>query len=320
MLSPVALSVNDTLASPDYDEFGLLPENAEEWGIPWSGRPEVERRSLDVGDGQTVSYVVWGRDEPEVVFLHGGGQNAHTWDTVLLALGRPAVAVDLPGHGHSSWRPDRDYGPWANAAAVERLLSEVAPQCASVVGMSLGGATTMRLAAIRPDLVRKAVLVDVTPQINDPSRVLTTQERGSVALVGGAPSFDTFEAMAEATIALSPLRPASAVRRGVRHNAYQLPDGRWRWRYDLFGERPAGTGNWSDFTPLWWDVERITVPTMFLRGGLSKLVRDEDVEEMRRRLPRLRTEVVDGAGHAIQSDRPLEMVRLLEEFIFEVPQ
>jgi pimeloyl-ACP methyl ester carboxylesterase len=318
----VALRVDDTLASPDYDEFGLLHENAEEWGIPWSGRPDVERRSLDVGDGQTISYVVWGGDEPEVVFLHGGGQNAHTWDTVLLALGRPAVAVDLPGHGHSSWRPDRDYGPWANAAVLERLLPEVAPQSAAVVGMSLGGATTMRLAAIRPDLVRSAVLVDVTPQINDPSRVLTTQERGSVALVGGAPSFDTFEAMADATIALSPLRPASAVRRGVRHNAHQLPDGRWRWRYDLFGERPVGvgTGNWSDFTPLWWDVERIAVPTMFLRGGLSKLVRDEDVEEMCRRLPRLRAEVVDGAGHAIQSDQPLEMVRLLEEFVFALPQ
>jgi pimeloyl-ACP methyl ester carboxylesterase len=174
----------------------------------------------------------------------------------------------------------------------------------------------MRLAAIRPDLVGKAVLVDVTPQINDPSRTLTTQERGSVALVGGPPTFDSFETMVEATMALSPLRPASAVRRGVRHNACQLPDGRWRWRYDLFGERPVSTGNWGDFTPLWWDVERITSPTMFVRGGVSKLVRDEDVGEMHRRLPSLRVEVIEGAGHAVQSDRPLELVRLLQSFVF----
>jgi pimeloyl-ACP methyl ester carboxylesterase len=235
---------------------------------------------------------------------------------VALALGRPAVAIDLPGHGHSSWRPDRNYGPWANAAALEQLLPEVAPNTAAVVGMSLGGATTMRLAAIRPDLVGSAVLVDVTPQINDPSRTLTTQERGSVALVGGPPTFDSFETMVEATMVLSPLRPPSAVRRGVRHNACQLSDGRWRWRYDLFGERPVSTGNWGDFTPLWWDVERITSPTMLVRGEVSKLVRDEDVGEMRRRLPSLRVEVVEGAGHAVQSDRPLEMVRLLESFVF----
>ena len=44
---------------------------------------------------------MWGDAEPELVFLHGGAQNAHTWDTVALALGRPLVAIDLPGHGHS---------------------------------------------------------------------------------------------------------------------------------------------------------------------------------------------------------------------------
>ena len=310
----------EATADPGYDEFGLLHENAAEWAIPWSGRPEIERRSMTLEGGQVMSYIAWGRDDPEIVLLHGGGQNAHTWDTVALALGRPAIAVDLPGHGHSSWRQDRNYGPWANAAAVEQLLSDAAPNTTAVVGMSLGGATTMRLAAMCPDRVGKAVLVDVTPQINDPSRVLTTQERGSVALVGGASTFDSFEAMAEATIALSPLRAASAVRRGVRHNAYELPGGRWRWRYDLFGERPVSTGNWGDFTPLWWDVERITVPTMFIGGGLSKLVRDEDVDEMCRRLPSLRVEVVDGAGHAVQSDRPLEMVRLLESFVFSAEE
>ncbi len=36
-----------------------------------------------------------------MVFLHGGGQNAHTWDTVILGLGVPALAIDLPGHGRS---------------------------------------------------------------------------------------------------------------------------------------------------------------------------------------------------------------------------
>ena len=314
-MTPVSQGRDET-SDPEDDEFGLLHENASEWDIPWSGPPQVERRSVTLDGGQVLSYVIWGRGDPEVVFLHGGGQNAHTWDTVALALDRPALALDLPGHGRSSWRPDRNYGPWANADAVEKLLSEAAPNAAAVVGMSLGGATTMRLAALRPDLVGKAVLVDVTPQINDPSRTLTTAEKGSVALVGGSPTFESFAAMADATIALSPLRPASAVRRGVRHNAHQLPDGRWRWRYDLFGERPVSTGNWSDFTPLWWDVARITTPTMFIRGRLSKLVRDEDVDEMRRRLPSLRVEVVDGAGHAVQSDRPLELVRLLENFVF----
>ena len=95
-----------------YDEFGLFHENAEEYGVPWKGPPTVRRESVPVADdGRRVSALVWGRDDPELVLLHGGGQNAHTWDTVALALGCPLIAVDLPGHGHSGRRDDRDYGP-----------------------------------------------------------------------------------------------------------------------------------------------------------------------------------------------------------------
>ncbi|MGH9026491.1 MAG: alpha/beta fold hydrolase, partial [Acidimicrobiia bacterium] len=177
--------VDDTLAADDYDEFGLLHENAEEWGLPFAGRPPVERQTFELPSGDELSYIRWGTEPAEIVFLHGGGQNAHTWDTVVLALGRPAVAVDLPGHGHSYRRPDRNYLPWSNAAAVATMLEQVAPNAAAIAGMSLGGATTIRLAATRPDLCRSAVIVDVTPQINDPARELTTTERGSVSLIMG---------------------------------------------------------------------------------------------------------------------------------------
>jgi pimeloyl-ACP methyl ester carboxylesterase len=201
---------------------------------------------------------------------------------------------------------------------VATLVESVAPSAACVIGMSLGGATTIRLAAQRPDLCRKAVFVDVTPQINDPSRRLTTAERGTVSLIAGPPVYDSFDEMADAAVALSPFRSASGVRRGVRHNARRLEDGRWTWRYDLFGPPtgPAGgsVANWVDFTPLWGDVSAITVPGLLVRGGLSPFVPDEDVEEMQRRLPALEVVVVDGAGHAVQSDRPLVLVDLIRAF------
>jgi pimeloyl-ACP methyl ester carboxylesterase len=307
--------VVDTMEQDDYDEFGLLHENAQEWGLELEPRPVLRRGVIEVGAGEWLSYIRWGTAEPELVFLHGGGQNAHTWDTVALALRRPAIAFDLPGHGHSYRRADRNYGPWANAEALARALERLAPSAAAVVGMSLGGATTIRLAAVRPDLCRRVVVIDVTPQINDPTREMTTMERGSVALIGGPPTYASFEEMAEAAIALSPYRAASGVRRGVRHNSYRRDDGTWTWRYDLFGPRPEGSEGWADFSSLWEDVGRITSPTMLVRGGLSKYVRDEDVDQMRLRLPGLRVEVVDGAGHAVQSDQPLALVRLLEDFL-----
>ncbi len=247
------------------------------------------------------------------MLLHGGGQNAHTWDTVVLALGRPLLAIDLPGHGHSARRGDRDYGPWRNAEAVASVIEQAAPVARGVVGMSLGGATAIRLAATRPDLVRRAVIVDVTPNSGVRSRAMAPAERGAVALVSGPPTYESFAAMAAAAVAASPNRPRSAVERGVRHNARRLPDGRWTWRYDLFGERPAAV---ADHTPLWADVSAITVPVLLVLGADSPFTSQEDVAEFRRRLPAARVEVVPGAGHAIQSDQPLALARLIEGFVF----
>jgi pimeloyl-ACP methyl ester carboxylesterase len=298
-----------------YDEFGLLHENAEEIGLALAGQPTVERRFFTVQGGQRLSAVVWGDGPPELVLLHGGGQNAHTWDTVALVLERPLVAFDLPGHGHSDRRPDRDYGPWRNAEAVAEAMLQLVPRPRAVVGMSLGGVTTIRLAATRPELVARAVIVDVTPQVNDPTRKWSAGERGATTLVTGPPIFDSFEAMVEAAVATSPNRPSSAVRRGVRHNATRLPDGRWTWRYDLFrDEGSPSIEQRGDFTDLWRDVSEITAPVMLVVGGDSVFVTEEDVAEFRRRQPSVRVETVAGSGHAIQSDRPRELVGLIEDF------
>ena len=68
------------------DEFGSLGEVAAELGLKQAAIKPVARHSVEVGGHQQVSGLVWGETEPELVFLHGGGQVAHTWDLVLTAL------------------------------------------------------------------------------------------------------------------------------------------------------------------------------------------------------------------------------------------
>jgi esterase len=84
------------------------------------------------------------------------------------------------------------------------------------------------------------------------------------------------------------------------------------WRYDLFGERPAAVG---DYTGLWPDVSAITVPLLLVLGADSPFTSEEDVAEFRRRLPAAQVETVPDAGHAIQSDQPLVLARLINDFI-----
>ena len=95
--------------------------------------------------------------------MHGGAQNAHTWDTVALALGRPLVAVDLPGHGHSDGGPEGSVSVGSNGRDLATVVAELAPDARGVVGMSLGGMSSIALAGEAPELVRALVLVDITP-------------------------------------------------------------------------------------------------------------------------------------------------------------
>lgn len=292
-----------------YEEFGMLQENAEEAGLPWSGPPVVVRRSVEVEDGRRVSALCWGTSAAELVLIHGGAQNAHTWDTVALALGRPLVAVDLPGHGHSDWRDDHDYRPEVLAEDVAVALRVLAPGARAVVGMSLGGLTACRLAVRHPDLVRRLVVVDVTPGTDH------AKAEPIVEFMRGPESFSSFEEILEYTIRYNPTRTVSSLRRGVLHNAKQLPDGSWTWRWDPV-RNWAGHGR-PDFSHLWADIEAIRVPMLLVRGGLSGVVSDDDVAALLERQPGAKVVVVEGAGHSVQGDRPVELARLIDEFLSE---
>ena len=180
--------------------------------------------------------------------------------------------------------------------------------------MSLGGLTSIALAGIDPELVRRLVLVDVTPGV--------TQDKASAitAFVNGPESFADFDEILARTVEFNPTRSESSLRRGILHNAVQRDDGSWVWRYARFrADEPllsgAGEPTVPDFGALWDTLGATTMPFMLVRGADSPVVDDADVAELQRRRPDARVEVVEGAGHSIQGDQPLELAALLEDFL-----
>ena len=291
----------------EYDEFGLFHENAEEFGLPYTGRPDVRRVSVPVSDGRQLSALVWGHAAPELVLLHGGGQNAHTWDTVAMALGIPLVAVDLTGHGHSDGaRPDSSR--LAVAEDVATVVEALAPEARAVVGMSFGGLTSLALYAVAPALVRRLVLVDVTPGV-------TPGKASAIAdFLNGPKSFADFDEILARTMQYNPTRSESSLRRGILHNAEQQPDGSWVWRHQRHEHR--GINDRPEPGDLWEVVSSIRVPLMLVRGMRDGSVVDDDDElELRRRSPHARVEHVAEAGHSVQGDAPLELAALITNFL-----
>jgi pimeloyl-ACP methyl ester carboxylesterase len=292
----------------DYDEFSFFQDNASEFGIAYDGPPAVRRASVEVEPGRRLSALVWGDAEPELVLLHGGAQNAHTWDTVALALERPLVAIDLPGHGHSDGGKSGSLALWDNAADVAVAIRALAPAARAVVGMSLGGMTTIALTAVAPEVVRQVVLVDVTPGVT-PSK-----SKAITDFVNGPESFASFDDILARTVEHNPTRTVSSLRRGILHNAEQRPDGSWVWRYARF--RTGETRLPVDLDALWEALGQIAVPLMLVRGmAAGSVVDDDDEAEVLKRLPGARVEHVEGAGHSVQGDRPVELARLINDFV-----
>jgi len=311
-----------------YDEFGLFQENIAEFDLRVTGAPAVRRTEVAVGTSsagtRSVSALVWGDGDAQLVLVHGGAQNAHTWDTVALALGVPLLAVDLPGHGHSGWRDDGAYTPPNLADDVAVAVRQLAPNAAAVVGMSLGGLTSLELAHRHPDLVRRLVLVDITPGVNQ------QKAKAVIDFVDGPQTFASFDDLLARTIEHNPTRSESSLRRGILHNAHQTADGAWQWNYDRRSHArsrdedetspddaadaaQAETAAAVAHAPLWDHLGELTCPIMLVRGSVSPVVDDDDVAEARRRQPDIRVEVVEGAGHSIQGDRPVELAALIRD-------
>jgi pimeloyl-ACP methyl ester carboxylesterase len=296
----------------DYDEFGLFHENIAEYALGVSPDPRVARMKHVLADGRTMSFLKWGTGEPRLVLVHGGSQNAHTWDTVALGLGESLIAVDLPGHGHSDWRDDAAYSPASMAADFADLIGTHAKSAEIVVGMSLGGLTSLALAGHSPHLVRKLALVDITPGVTG------AKAKAVLDFVNGPQAFASFDDLLARTIEHNPTRTVSSLRRGILHNAKQLDDGSWQWRYDRrshvrdaqeSGDPVPATA----LSALWDVVSGLGCPLTLFRGSLSPVVDDADVAELLRRRPDAAVVVVEGAGHSIQGDKPVELTSLLRD-------
>jgi pimeloyl-ACP methyl ester carboxylesterase len=174
--------------------------------------------------------------------------------------------------------------------------------------------------------VRAVVLVDVLPGLKG------ERSQHIIDFVNGPPTFASFDELLDFTVQFNPTRSRSSLRRGILHNAEQQDDGTWVWRWarhraeevPLTAGPSAGAGAAGGvevgdalFEGLWEAVAALTVPLLLVRGMRpDSVLGDEDEEELRQRSPSARIVHVEEAGHSVQGDRPLELVALIEDFVF----
>ena len=198
--------------------------------------PTVVRTDFSLGgDGGSLSALRFSPDQPvELVLLHGAGLNAHSFDPLVLALDRPAISVDLPGHGRSSWRADADYRPEVLAPAILEFLLALAdgqPDAPfKLLGHSLGGLTAAYVASefekLRPGMLLELIIVDITPSVSP-----NTDGGGVAEFITGQRSFATVDEAVDRAVAFGIGSDRTALTRGVALNTRTREDGRLEWTH-----------------------------------------------------------------------------------------
>jgi pimeloyl-ACP methyl ester carboxylesterase len=292
-----------------------LEQAAETAGVRLPGIVLPDGRHLVLG-AMRFHYLDWGTvGLPPVLFLHGGGLNAHTWDLVCAALReeRHCLALDQRGHGDSEWSPEMDYATESHVGDLERFVDALELERFVLVGMSLGGVNGLAWAARHSRRLTGLVLVDVGPEIR------TEGVRKIATFTSEATPLESVEHFVERALAFNPRRNRELLRRSLLHNLRRMPDGRFMWKYDQRHRGkvdPAALARRREL--LWSAVETVDCPTLVVRGAQSDVFHDEDAERLAHRLRRGRWVRVEGAGHTVQGDNPADLLVVLREFLGEV--
>ena len=249
-----------------------------------------------------------------VVFLHGLFGRGRNFASIAAALGPEAesLLVDLPNHGKSSWTEGFDYTEMADAVAEHLRENFAAGGPVDVVGHSMGGKVAMVLALRHPDLVRRLVVLDISP-------VTAVSGRGEFEhLLSSLKGVDlsAIHQRSDADEALREPIPQTGVRSFLLQNltraSAEMGGSQFVWEPNLqllHTELPAIMG-FPDMGEC-----QFTGPVLWVRGGRSDYVTDDDAPAMRALFPKTVRITVRGAGHWVHSEKPEEVIAALRGFL-----
>ena len=247
----------------------------------------------------------WGEvDAPRVVCLHGVTGRGAGWHRLAQGwLGEYNVlAPDLIGHGDSPYEP-----PWSIGEHLGAIVATVGAEPAAWIGHSYGARLALELAASRPELVDRLVLLD-------PAILLDAEIALHVAeLARNDRSYASFAEGVERRFEESGLRrtPKESVEEDLDGFLVADHDGRWRYRYSQAAV-VASYGEMSTAPP---PFESARIPTLLVLAEDSYVRYDHLLDAHRAALGDLLEVVWVPGGHTVLWDALEETSRAIAAFL-----
>jgi esterase len=247
-------------------------------------------------------YRELGHGQP-IIILHGIFGSSDNWLTQarILSSQYRLFSLDLRNHGQSPHSDDFDYP--SMVADLLEFIEEHKLENPIVIGHSMGGKVAMNFALAHPEKLEKLIVVDIAPRPYNLEHYVIVNGLKAVPI-------KTLISRQEADAALTPFIPEPDVRQFLLKNLQRKPEGGFIWKINL----PVIDQNLSK---IGYDLQfegKFEKPTLFIKGGKSKYVRDEDVAHIKEIFPKAELVTLD-TGHWVQAEKPKEFVEEVQRWL-----
>lgn len=287
-----------SLSSPE-----LLKRLAENRGIRGSSARKPRSARWRTSDGLRLHYLDWPGGPHVALLLHGGRMTARTFDLLALALGPTVrcIALDLRGHGESSWSDNYSIGRMVSD--VHEFVAALGLQRLHLLGMSLGGCVGGHAAPGLGSRLASLTFIDVGPEVNFEA---TAPVRTFLADVRPAPRI---EDIVRRALAVSPRTDPDLMLYRYRALLRCTPAG-YYWKADT-REPPDFEHILGALAQLWNIAPQICCPALVVKGGRSRVLSAPQLIGFAGRFPQGEYRTLPDAGHNVQEDAPRELAEVL---------
>jgi esterase len=239
-----------------------------------------------------------GQGQP-IIIMHGIFGSSDNWLTQARILSEHyrVFSLDLRNHGQSPHDNTFDYPAMANDLLLfiqeHQLVNPI------VIGHSMGGKVAMNFAVAHAEMLERLIVVDIAPRPYNLEHYVIIDGLKAIPI-------EMIQSRNEAEAALTPYVAEPDVRQFLLKNLQRKSEGGFTWKINL----PVIDKNLSNIGLDLQHEGKFEKPTLFIRGGRSKYVRDQDWQHIKEVFPLAELETLD-TGHWVQAEKPKEFVEVV---------
>lgn len=251
---------------------------------------------------KSLYYRETGTGEP-LLILHGLFGSSDNWMGISknLAESFQVFTIDLRNHGKSFHHSDFSYGAMSND--IFKFIEEKGLSNISILGHSMGGKVSMKLAVDHAELIKRLIVVDIAPKYYPVHHEKIIHGLKSIPI-------SSISSRSEADQQLSSYILEPGVRQFLLKNLHRSGNGfDWKMNLDIISDNIEKVGESLN------DNEVFSGDTLFIRGDKSNYILDSDSNMINEHFPNNEVVTISNAGHWVHAENPGEFVEVVYEFL-----